>query len=73
MLHFQYELKLDSVKTRWKNLPGIGSCLLSGLDFQWKVRDLVIRNLTRNDGRNKLWGENEGFLSITAKSFDFVL
>lgn len=73
MLDFQYELKLNSVKTRWKNLPGIGSCLLSGLDFLWKVRDLVIRRLTRNDRRNKIWGQNKGFLSITAKSFDFVL
>ena len=66
MLDFLYELKLDSVKTRWKNLPSIGSCLLSGLDFLWKVRDLFIRKLTRNDGRNKVWGQKEGFLSISA-------
>ena len=66
MLDFLYELKLDSVKTRWKNLPSIGSCFLSGLDFLWKVRDLFIRKLTRNDGRNKVWGQNEGFLSISA-------
>lgn len=53
------------------------------LHFKWlgRIRGLSVgsegfaskKERVGNDVRNIIWGQNEGFLSITVKSLDFVL